>query len=731
MQRRSSLTSILPLFASGLLMVGCEQSDDSTSANESSELTVTGEPESKTPDGIAPDPAIADAVAAYQRRDPDAIFTWFSGQVDSFATRPKATIPDYALPTLKQLGLSTTAREPLLLSPPVNSAEHPNIGRKIDELGDLTPLTDEELGEQVVDYIDWDRPDEATIALEAKAALPILAAFLQQHRDIFGVSPDELDIALTQTGYRVGAFARYARFQLMYDRDEPIIDGFGLVEFDANWNIISISRMIVTPNKIPVAPAENLVDAEQAHRIAMEAPLEGCEGATLSVASAVQGVEPISRRRMWEVDISDGRRGECHYRVSIDASTGEVLNVSDLIMHYTDAVVRRWGFTNGDQTAPTQLVTSGIYTRDASRLEHDFFYLMNDNRCEGDPQVACSEDEVGFAGTDECLAAYSSYSSSTYIRGTNRPDRDWSIYYPNSASESFSETNTYFWARWFTIWMKPALDALGTLPPSTADYERALIITDRCQPGGAFYNGNSIVVSTESDKGEGNGVVRLARRDPTASSSSFIACEGGGCYESTGTLTHEMNHFFLDKYMNVPSVLNCNFPTNETAYTHEGILGSTLMQAFWHYYYNIGYDPADTDMLYHSDTTRGRVHVDNASLMKFSSYDCGGAAGQYTSGRVGGQVMWKIYHGKKVTGSTETSIARPATDTDFIVIAYEAAERQAASTFKTRSEYAFRVMEIIDTMGQFDATDKADYCGLWDTHELASKINVYTADVCQ
>jgi hypothetical protein len=717
MQRHSLFTTILSLFAPTVLIVGCDQSEEPGPATESSEFTAADKPESKTWDAVDPDPMIADAVAAYQRQDPSALFTWFSGQVDSFATRPKATIPDYALPTLKTLGLSTTAREPRLLSPPVNSAEHPNVGRKIDELGDLT---DEELAEQVVDYIEWDRPDQATLDLEAKAALPILAAFLQQHRDIFGVSPEELEIALTQTGYRVGAFARYARFQLMYDRDEPIVDGFGLVEFDANWNIISISRMIVTPDKIPVE-TEDRIGAEQAKRVAMAWPLEGCDGEALNVVSAVLGVEPVSRRRMWEVELLDGKLGLCHYRVSIDAGTGEVLNASDLVMHYNDASIRRWGFTNGDQTAPTQLVTTGVYTRNDSRLEHDFFYLMNDDRCVGDPPTECTE--VGFP-SDFCSDAYTSSSSTTYVRATNRPDRDWSIYYPNSPSEAYSETNTYHWARHFTIWMKPALDALGTLPESTNDYERALIITDFCVDGGSWYS-NSFTVSTEDNKGEGGGVIRLQRRDPTDDSSSFITCEDDSCFDSTGTLQHEMNHFFLHKYMNVPSVLNCSFPTNETKYTHEGILGSTLMQAFWHYYYNVGYNPGDTDKLYHSDHPRGQVHVDNGSLMTFSDYTCGGDI--YQSGRVGGQVMWKIFHGKKVAGSTINSIARPATDTDFLVIAYEAAERQAASTFKTRNEYAYRVMEIIDTMGQFNSTDKADYCDLWALHELDSKLASYPA----
>lgn len=730
MQRSTFVTSILSLCVPALSMLGCDPPDEPV-ANESAEFNAANEPELSTPnefdefnrDGIAPNPAIAEAVAAYEREHPDAVFSWFNGQVDSFTSTPKLTIPDYALPTLKQLGLSTEARTPKLLAPPVNSAEHPNVGRNIDAMGDLTPLRDEELSRQVVDYVDWEKPDAATKALEAKAVLPILAAFLQENREIFGVSPEELKIAMTQTGYRHGAFGRVARFQLMYDRDEPIIGGLGLVEFDINWNIVGISRMIITPDKLTVEPAQ--VGAEQASRIAMHQPLEGCDVTALAVRSTVLGVDPILRRRVWEMELSDGNLSDCRYGVTVDAGTGEVLNTDDLVDRYTDAKVRRWGFTDGDQTAPTQLVTTGVYTRHASLLEHDFFYMMNDNLCSSTQTTCDLMENNGYDWelTSYCEGAYTSYSSSTKIRGADRNDRDWSgsDFYPSHISESFSETNAYHWARWFTIWLKPALDAMDLLPESTNDYERVLIIADGCKNGANYERDNEDwAVSTEDDKGEGGGVVRLARRWGT--SDSFIACWSGYCFESVGTLTHELNHFFLHEYVGVTSSLNCN-GSQQLEYTHEGILGSTLMQAFWHYYYDVGYDPtADTNFLYHSDTVRGRVHVSPETLMTLSTWLCG-VGDNYTSGRVAGQVMWKIFHGVKVTGTDQDPITKPATDTEFITIAYTAAEKQAASTYKSRSEYANRVMEYLYQQ-EWPLSDRADYCDLWETHGLHTLINV-------
>ena len=59
---------------------------------------------------VAPAPQVERAIAEYKARDPDASFTLVGGHVDAYATSAKEQVPDYALPILVELGLSTTAR---------------------------------------------------------------------------------------------------------------------------------------------------------------------------------------------------------------------------------------------------------------------------------------------------------------------------------------------------------------------------------------------------------------------------------------------------------------------------------------------------------------------------------------------------------------------------------------------------------------------------------------------
>ena len=175
-------------------------------------------------------------------------------------------------------------------------------------------------------------------------------------------------------------------------------------------------------------------------------------------------------RRVWDVELTSDD-GNCHWRTIVDRTTGQVLNVSDLVDRaFNDAQVNRWMFPGGDLFAPEQIVSTDVYTRDDRRLEHDFFYVMNDHRCEGDPEESCSE--TGFTST-WCARAHGSTSGSSFIRATRRTDRDFSSYFPGGASETFAETHTYYWARWFAQWLKPSLDAMGVLPASASDFPRA------------------------------------------------------------------------------------------------------------------------------------------------------------------------------------------------------------------------------------------------------------------
>jgi len=162
--------------------------------------------------------------------------------------------------------------------------------------------------------------------------------------------------------------------------------------------------------------------------------------------------------------------GDCHWRTIIDAATGRPLNTTDLINRaFTDAKVNRWRYPGGNLFAPEEFVSTGQYTRNDRRLEHDFFWMMNDHRCEGAAETSCMQ--TNFTST-WCSKAYGTTSGDSFIRATRKTDRDFSSFFPGAGSETFGETNAYYWARQFAQWLKPSLDAMGVLPDSASDFPR-------------------------------------------------------------------------------------------------------------------------------------------------------------------------------------------------------------------------------------------------------------------
>jgi hypothetical protein len=412
------------------------------------------------------------------------------------------------------------------------------------------------------------------------------------------------------------------------------------------------------------------------------------------------------------------QNGTCHWRAIVDAAGGKLLNVSDLVDRaYTDAKVNRWMYPSGNLFTPQQVVSTGIYTRNDRRLEHDFFYMMNDHRCEGLSETACGETTFP---SNWCSAAYGSTSGPSFIRATRRTDRDFSPYFPSGSSETFAETHSYYWSRQFSQWLKPSLDALGVLPSSATNYPRVLMITDACRSGSV--HNSSFAVTTDSNKGEGTNVIRLAHTDPSGSSNHNRSCEGNGCFDNPSNIHHEMNHFFLKRYYDVSSDLDCG-SSNQLKFTHEGILGTAVPQAFWHNYYGVGYNPSSTNKLYFSNSTIGRVHTSDSNKMTVGNYLCTDNTGDpYTAGRVVGQALWEFYHGVKMSGSTQGSTWSPSTDTDFNMIVYWAADLQAASTYKDRYEFANRLMEILENHSNWSSGGKADYCSIFEHHGLRTYI---------
>ena len=88
------------------------------------------------------------------------------------------------------------------------------------------------------------------------------------------------------------------------------------------------------------------------------------------------------------------------------------------------------------------------------------------------------------------------------------------------------------------------------------------------------------------------------------------------------------------------------------------------------------------------------------------------------------QPLWEIYHGRRVVGNKVLNSWRPATDTDFLLLIFEAAQEAAKSFRKDRHEMANQVMEILDkyTAGS-NASAKRQWCDIWDHHGLAGRID--------
>jgi len=689
------------------------------------------------------------AVGRFHSADPQASFTFVNGYVDSFSTAAKSSIPDYALPTLRALGLSTAARTPLKIAAPISAREVAKRARNLDtDTSVMLPFVAEAedgakaLSKGAEDQVErpkrsrpsasspfrpaespetlvrWERPDHRNLDLERQAVRPILEAFLAKNVDLFAVSREDLRTSIGEISYQVGAYFRKAAFEQNYSHDEKLLYGRTLVHFDVNWNVIGISRMLITPSKLNVPrDGRSHIDKERSLAIAAKA-FPDCANARASVLSAERSVDAIRRLHVWNIEHASDD-GNCHWRTIVNAVDGAVVNVSDLTDRaFNDARVNRWLYSGGNLFSPNQVISAGVYTRNDRRLEHDFFYMVNDHRCDGAAETACTETPHA---SQWCSKAHGTDDGSSTIRATRRTDRDFSSYFPGGASETFAEANAYYWARSFAQWLKPSLDALGVLPSSAADYPRVLMIADACRAGSVHTS--AYKVTTEDNKGEGTNVIRLAHRNPAGNSNHNAACEAGGCFDNPSNIAHEMDHFFLKRYYDVDSDLDCG-AGNQLKFTHEGIMGTAVPQAYWHAYYGVGYSPSNTNMLYFSHSDTGRVHTSSTNNMTIASNLCTATTGDaYKAGRVVGQALWEFYHGKKVIGSTVGGTWYPSDDTGFNVLVYWAADLQAGSTYKDRYEFANRVMEILDQHSNWSSDGKLDYCDIFAEHGLADFID--------
>lgn len=700
---------------------------------------------------LKPSAKLARAVKEFEKTDLDAEFSFYLGHVDQFTTLPKNTIPDYALKVLKQAGLTVDPVEPAKMRLTKKRKRGQSLDRDLskkmpthyeqDETQSVSNEGKDDKGEVLKDDSKrysrvepsdskpeplWLRPSDEQLQQESKAAKAIFSNFLKQYQRVFEISSAEISEGLpnlVSKNYTVGQYVRKARYKQKIN-GQSVIGGDLMVLFDHNWNVITVSRMVANAEKLSIKPAQRSIAQAKAVKLAIEhiAKKTGSDNDNWSLKSVNRGIDPVRRHAIWVVNLSASLGDGYDNRIKLNAETGEVLNVSDNVDRFGDAKVRRWGYPGGDLQSPRQYVSENFYTRDNNNLVHDFFHIVTDGRGGGDPEVTCtstSEDSLWYE------QAYDSSSGSSYIRPTSRNDRDFSLWQPYSVAGSFSESNSYYWARWFFQWIKGSISDLGELPSSSSDYQQVMIVTNACiSAGGLYQNGGS--VTTLNDQGEGNPVIKLPekckRDNPNCSTSdyndygTFTNCEGDGCSSPPSVIHHEINHFLLKQYYDVQSGIDCSIG-EELKHLHEGILGSVIPQAYWNHYYNVGYDPA-FGFMYKVHYDAGLVHSDNSTNRTLSDYACDDDGDPYKSGRVAGQVMWEILHGNSVNGNIISSMPRPATDRDFLNLSYWAAELVDTSTFKDRYEYANRVMQIMEQNSSLSSSGKGQWCDAWEHHEL-------------
>jgi hypothetical protein len=672
--------------------------------------------------------------------------------VDSFSASPKLTIPDYARSVLLKAKMFVRPVKPTILPTTLKNKDAINWEKNTQPFPfEMEESIKQYSGKQEEDLPDGksedihaitdsrpqpeNRPSEPYVISnkESKTAHLVLLEFFKQNNTLFELSDQDIKRGLPNlehVNYTSGKYFKRLTYQQMVPGGQ-LHNGKTLALFDHNFNVISVSRIIITPQKmvsILRGKQGKNISKDQAVELSMKTIIQRLKKdkrSALKVTEATLGVDAVRGIYTWKTRVIGADQYYSDLTLTLNAMTGELLNISDNIDRYTDANINRWGYSSGDFTAPVRYNSTNFYTRDDNTLVHDFFHVVNDNRNNGDSLHNCSDTPQQ---TQTESAAYGTTSGSNYIRPTRRSDRDYSAWWPGESSGAFGETHVYYWSRWFMQWIKSALNDLGALPNNAADYPRVLLITNSCNSGVGVHN-SSFSVSTYQNIGESTNTIRFPERcrssNGSCSTSNYsnsnsdhlYTFEGNAGYPAPGVIHHELNHFVMKRYMGIESGKDCG-AYEELKFLHEGAAGRSLPQAYWHNYYGTGYAPTNTNRQYRADNIAGRPHTNNSNLNKRSDFPCTDEVSSYEAGSVVHQAMWKFYHGIKVAGSTQSSIPRTSTDRDFLVLYYWAADLVSSSTYQDRYEMANRVMEIMENHSDLSSSGKGDWCDVWDTHEL-------------
>lgn len=152
----------------------------------------------------------------------------------------------------------------------------------------------------------WQQPSDRLIERLRPAVEPVLAAFLTKYNNLFELTPNLLLPALPTLelqSFQVGRFYQLAHFTQSYN-GRPLLDGDLAMLLDANWNVVSPSRMVMDPPKLAVD--ETLLISRQAAlatALAAAADLSGKPTPDWTVISFALGVDPLRRHLVYTINL--------------------------------------------------------------------------------------------------------------------------------------------------------------------------------------------------------------------------------------------------------------------------------------------------------------------------------------------------------------------------------------------------------------------------------------------
>ena len=505
----------------------------------------------------------------------------------------------------------------------------------------------------------------------------------------------------------------------------PLYGGPQRLEFDSEGRLLAFNKGFITEAEAAkvrglASRAAKVADVVEQARNHVQNTWEPGRGAgdtpPTTLKRSLRTYEPVRGRVLDVVHLTDDARRGGHV-VQIDSETGEIYSDYREEVGYTDARVRRATYSSGNLLNPSTTTSTSIYTRDSNELVHDFFYIMDDRRCENGSLVNCPTCPTNPGTTDRCsrqplthcLEAYQT-SQDGNIRGTRMPSRDFSVFGTSYATEG----HVYYWARNYMQWQRNALSLLGLLPSSVSDYEKATLIVNACRSIAYVDSGDDDMVRTSKSDADASRKIYFRNYPSESDNASDFVFD---FVPSGSVIAHEMNHFVMFDYLDFGASKNCG-SGDENRNVHEGVLGTLLPQRHWHSRYGVGYNPSPQSRLLWASRESAQVHTNASTLLTRSGQPCSGS--DYNAGRVLGQALWKLAWSRDYTDAGGQINIKGITSRDeLIATAYFAAMWADNGTIEDFA-WAFTAYAYF-FLGLLDADDVEDWCNVFDRHEIAGE----------